>query len=93
MPDMEKIEQYMALVDTLVQIADKQELVACAKLLAMNVAHYAVKYGELPLEERVAKVDPNELNYEQAELVIAGMATLIGVLGSVIQGLDEKTEH
>ena len=37
--------------------------------------------------------DWGELSEPQAELLIDGMETLVGVLGSLIQGLDEKTEH
>lgn len=84
----------MALVDRLVQIADKDDLAECARLLAMNVAHYEMKYGEMPLQDRLAMTyAEDELNEQQDELVTKGMETLVGVLGSVIQGLDEKTEH
>ncbi len=34
----------------------KADLAECARLLALNVAHYKAKYGELPLEEHRAKV-------------------------------------
>lgn len=84
----------MALVDKLVQIADKDDLAECARLLAMNVAHYEMKYGEMPLQDRlVMTYVAEELNDQQNELVTRGMETLVGVLGSIIQGLDDKTEH
>jgi hypothetical protein len=59
----------------------------------INIAHYKRKYGELPLEEPFAVTFSEELNDQQLELVINGMETMVGVLGSVIQGLDEKIEH
>jgi hypothetical protein len=59
----------------------------------MNIAHYKMKYGELPLEEPFAVTYAEELNDQQRELVINGMDTMAGVLVSVIQSLDEKTEH
>jgi hypothetical protein len=34
-----------------------------------------------------------ELSEQQAELLVEGMETLVEVLGSVIQGVDEKTGH
>ncbi|SCY17334.1 hypothetical protein [Nitrosospira sp. Nsp13] len=40
MRNLTELEQYMVLVERLVQIADKDDLAECAKLLAMNVAHY-----------------------------------------------------
>ena len=85
MPDLAKLDQYMALVDKLVQLADKEELAECARLLAMNVAHYEMKYGDMPLQDRLAMTYANELSDQQTELVTNGMETLVGILGSVIQ--------
>ena len=93
MPDLSKVEQYMALADKLVLLADKEELAECSRILAMNLAHYKMKYGELPQDDGMFMADLGELSGRQADLVIEGMETLVGVLGSVIQGLDEKTEH
>ena len=93
MSDLTKLEQYMALVDRLVQIAEKEELAECARLMAMNIAHYEMKYGELPLQDRLAMTYANELDDQHNDLVTKGMETMVGVLGSVIQGLDEKIEH
>ena len=83
----------MQLVDRLVQLADKEELAECARLMAMNIAHYEMIYGELPLQDRLAMTYSNDLNDQQNELVTKGMQTMAGMLGSVIQGLDEKIEH
>ena len=93
MPDRSKIEQYMALADKLVLLADKEELAECGRILAMNLAHYKTKYGELPQDDGMFSADLVELSEQQAQLIIEGMETLVGVLGSVIQGLDETTEH
>lgn len=48
----------------------------------------------MPLQDRlVMTYVTDELNDQQNEVVTKGMETLVGVLGSVIQGLEEKTEH
>jgi len=39
MPTLSKVEQYMALADKLVLLADKEELAGCSRILAMNLAH------------------------------------------------------
>lgn len=91
MSDTSEFHHYMVLVDRLVQIADKEDLAECARLLAMNVAHYEMRYGALPLEDQLAVT--SELNEHHAELVARGMETMAGILGNVIQGLDDKTEH
>ncbi|WON75330.1 hypothetical protein [Nitrosospira sp. Is2] len=93
MPNLSKVEQYMALVEKLIQLADKEELAECARILAINLAHYQIKYGELPLGDGMFMDEQVELSDQQRELVVQGMETLVGVLGSVLQGLDEKTEH
>jgi hypothetical protein len=93
MRDLSKVEQYIALADKLVLLADKEELAECGRILAMNLAHYKMKYGELPLDDGIFMADLGKLSEQQAELIIDGMETLVRVLGSVIQGLDEKTEH
>ena len=92
MSDLQKLQQYMILVDNLVEVAEKEDIAECARLLAMNVAHYKKRYGELPLEDQLAMTNAEEINDQQAELVIDGMETLAGVLGNVIEG-REKVEH
>ena len=91
MSNITELHQYLALVDKLVQVADKDDLAECARLLAMNVAHYEMRYGALPLEELLAVT--NKLNDDHAELLTRGMETMAGVLGQVIRGLDEPLEH
>jgi len=91
MPNLTALQQYTALVDELVLHAVKEELAECARLLAMNVAHYEMRYGPLPLEDHLAIA--GEFSNQHAVLVTMAMETMAGVLGSVIQGLDEKTEH
>jgi len=91
MSELTELQQIMALVDKLVQVAGKDDLAECARLLAMNVAHYELRYGALPLEEQLTIT--SQFNGDQEELVMRGMETLAGVLGNVIRGLDERLEH
>jgi hypothetical protein len=93
MPDLQKLQQYMILVDQLVEVAEKEDIAECARLLAMNVAHYKKRYGELPLEDQLSMNPADEINDQQAELVMDGMETLAGMLGTVIEGMDQKVEH
>ncbi|SCX52218.1 hypothetical protein SAMN05720354_11192 [Nitrosospira sp. Nsp1] len=93
MPYLKKLEHHIAHVDRLMNIANKAELAECARLLAMNVAHYQMRYGKLPLDETLAMIDVPAPNNEQLELVANGMETMAAVLGSVMHGLDGETEH
>ncbi len=42
------LKGYMTWADQLVASATKDDLAECARILALNVAHYADRYGELP---------------------------------------------
>lgn len=93
MSDLTKLQQYLQLADSLVDIANKEQLAECARLLALNVAHYEMQYGALPLDVTMATTYSGIPNDQQADLVAKGMETMAGVLGSVIQGFDEKISH
>ena len=54
MVDMSQFQQYLKLADQLTSIATKEDLAECARLLAINVAHFESKYGQLPLDETLA---------------------------------------
>lgn len=92
MADLTTFEQYYKLSDTLVERATKEQLAESARLLALSVAHYQIKHGDLPLDETLAMVDAAEPNDEQLKLLVRGMENLVGVLGNVISGLEE-TRH
>lgn len=77
------------LTDQLVEKASKQELAETARLLAVNLAHYKMKYGELALDETLAMLGVVKPNAEQTEMLVIGMENLVGVLGNVVMGLDE----
>lgn len=89
MANLSTFEQYYKLADMLIEKAAKEQLAECARLLALNVAHYQVKFGEVPLEETLAMLDAEEPNEDQAKLLTVGMETLVGVLGNVCSGLGE----
>jgi hypothetical protein len=93
MRDLSKVEQYIALADKLVLLADKEELAECGRILAINLAHYKMKYGELPQDDGMFRAERDQLSDQQAELVVEGMETVVGVLGNVIQGPEQKTAH
>ncbi len=57
MTDLSLFAEYNKLADTLIAQATKEQIAECARLLALNVAHYKMKYGDLPLEETLAMID------------------------------------
>lgn len=90
MADLSDFQQYYKLADMLVEQASKEQLAECARLLALNLAHYQGRFGEIPLEDTLAILDATEPNDEQAVLLRDGMEILMGLLSGVLSGLGEE---
>ncbi|MFO7541380.1 MAG: hypothetical protein R6W97_01030 [Thiobacillus sp.] len=90
MADLSDFQQYYKLANLLIEQASKEQLAECARLLALNLAHYQEKHGEMPLEDTLAVLGTTELNDEQAKMLRDGMEILAGLLGSVLSGLGEE---
>lgn len=90
MADLSRFTQYYKLADVLIERSSKEQLAECARLLALNLAHYQGLYGEVPLSDTLAMVDAPEPNDRQAALLADGMEILVGVLGNVVSGLGEE---
>ncbi len=90
MSDLSTFQQYYKLADQLIEKVSKDDLAECARLLAMNIAHYQSKYGELPLEETLAMLGVAKPNKEQIELITNAMEIFIGVLGNIVSGVDQQ---
>lgn len=90
MADLSGFQQYYRLADALIEQASKEQLAECARLLALNLAHYQGLYGEVPLDEVLAALDTSEPNDEQTTLLVGGMEILVGVLGNVLSDLGEE---
>ena len=90
MADLSNFAQYYKLADQLIEKVSKEDLAECARLMAMNVAHYQSKYGELPLDETLAMIDMTKPNEEQLQLSTDGMEIFVGVLGNVVAGIGQE---
>jgi len=90
MSDLSMFAQYNKLADQLIEKMSKDDLAECARLLALNVAHYESKYGELPLDETLAMIGITKPNDEQLQLMTDGMEILVGVLGNVVSGIGQE---
>ena len=93
MVDMSQFQQYLKVADQLTSVATNEDLAECARLLAINIAHYQSEYGQLPLDETLAMAYADKPNQAQLDLMARGLETLVGVLGGIVQGFDEKTSH
>ena len=89
MSSLSELSQLYDLTDQLIEKASKDDIAETARLLAVNLSHYQMKFGELPLDETMAMIDVENPNAEQTEMLANGMKNLIGLLGNVVMGLDE----
>jgi len=88
-----RFEQYLRLADQLVNVASKDDIAECARLLAINLAHYEMKFGPLPLDETLAAMYSDEPNDEQIQMLTRGLENMVGVLGGIVEGFEDKTQH
>ncbi len=89
-PDLTTFQQYYALADRLIAQSSKEAVAECARLLALNLAHYEMRYGALPLDDTLTALSADEPNDDQAEMLTRGMQNLVGLLGNVLSGLGEE---
>jgi len=90
MAELTTFGQYYKLVDQLVKKVTKCYLAECARLMALNVAHYQSKFGELPLDETLAMINMDKPNEAQLQLMTVGMEIFLGVLGNVVVGIGQE---
>lgn len=90
MSDLETFAKYYTLADKLIEKVSKEDLAETARLLALNIAHYQSKYGELPLDETLSMLGMASPNDEQLVILNNGMEILVGVLGNVVSGIDQE---
>ncbi len=75
---------WLSFADQVINAASKDQLAEAARLLALNLAHYQNRFGEMPLENFAQLMKTQEIDQETARLVSTAMESLIGVLGLVI---------
>jgi len=86
--DPDDFRTFYEFAGRLIDGASKEDVAEAARLLALNVAHYKLKYGALPLENFADMFRTESIDPETAKLLSAGMQSLVGSLGQVL-GLDD----
>ncbi|MFT7461072.1 MAG: hypothetical protein ACI909_003764, partial [Planctomycetota bacterium] len=69
----ELIKQQQIEFKDLVQECNRDELGQCAKLLAMYVAIYKQRYGDLPLDKLTDFSESSEVNKEMSKIIQDGI--------------------
>lgn len=91
MADLSRFEQYYKLADALIALASKEQVAECARLLALNLAHYQALYGLVELDEPLISSEAAEPNEQQAQLLADGMEILFGVMGNIAGAPGQET--
>jgi len=87
-----EFKAYWNLSDELVEKATKEQLAEAARILALQSAHYARKYGELPLPSLFELLKATQLDRPKVELLRDGTQAFVGVLAVVVGGIDDEAD-
>jgi len=86
---MDQLPQFKGLyhvADRLIGVLSKDQLAEAARLLALHVAHYAQRHGDIPAPNLLELLGVVELTDQQTTLLRDGMEILVGYLGSARDG-------
>ena len=86
--NLELFKQYSDIADRLIEAANKDQLAECLRILALNVAHYKAKFGDIPEADICAPLESGQIDDETAGMLASSMEQICGVLGTVM-GLDQ----
>ena len=89
--EYENFLQYLNLSDRLIEPSSKDLVAETARALALMVAHYQAKFGEMPVEESLRLLRKEKLDQADADMLASGLETLIGVLGALRKEIPEES--
>lgn len=84
-----EFKAYWELADRMVADATKEQLAETARILALQAAHYARRYGDLPLPDMQALLSATRLDAEMVQLLRDGAEALVAVLATVA-GIEDE---
>lgn len=82
-PTFQEFRAYWQLSEELIAGATKEDIAEVARILAMQAAHYARKYGEEQLPDVAHLLSATTLEDESVGLLRDGTEALVGVLAMV----------
>ena len=92
MSDLDEFKSYYALSDRLIEAMSPEQLADCLRMLALHLADYRFRFGDIPRQDVLDLVGATEINDAQARLLRDGMELLVGYLASVREGWKEDDE-
>ena len=88
-PTFLEFKAYWQLSEEMIADATKEDLAETARILAMQAAHYARKFGELPIPD-MTHLLADTADEGSVALLRDGTIALLGILGTVkgVGGVD-----
>ena len=80
-----RFAQLLHLSDQMLARVERDDLEECARILAVQCAHYRAKFGELPMSDTMEVLDSETMNDEQAKRIGDGLEMVVSVLGMLAQ--------
>ena len=93
MDAFDQFEAYATIADQLIDELSKAQIAECARMLALHVADYRQRFGEIPHADLLHLGDVVQIGDDQAALLRDGMEVLVGYLGNVRDGIAEGPAH
>ena len=93
--DIDEFKSYSTLANQLIDAMAKERIAECLHVMAVHLAEYQRRFGEIPRPDLLELAGATELNDQQARLVHDGMELLVGYLASIRDGWreDEGSIH
>ena len=82
-PIFKEFSAYWQLSEEMIADASKDDLAETARILAMQAAHYARKYGEAQLPDLASLLSATAVDDDSVGLLRDGTEALVGVLAMV----------
>jgi hypothetical protein len=81
--DLGKFAHYLNRSDELLATARKEDIAETARILALKVAHYKARHGELPFDEHLHMLRSDTISGLQAQILAEGFEIPFKVLASL----------
>ena len=92
-PIFQEFQAYWQMSEEMIANATKDDLAEVARILAMQAAHYARKYGEMQLPDLAHLLSATTVDNDSVGLLRDGTEALVGVLAMVTGEIGEEADQ
>jgi len=92
-PIFQEFQAYWQMSEEMIANATKDDLAEVARILAMQAAHYARKYGEMQLPDLAHLLSATSVDNDSVGLLRDGTEALVGVLAMVSGEIGDEADQ